>query len=227
MEFGTYIKNIREQQGITQKELAKQIGATQQLIARYESGKVEPRIIYALKIFKALKIDPEVILYDLFNDITGIGESEDEHLSNIAKVWNTNLSPLFSVKYKEGYFILTARKPLKTSTTFKHLTKDENIIEVKVGEVLKLKPEYFIEWIYETGKDIDDLLQKQRNDAFKNALKTAWLSERGVISLLQNAFPNDKLTQEEVEKLKNKLLLPTSGVFMRLSKDFYNHNEEK
>lgn len=225
MDFGAYIKSVREQRGITQKELAKQIGATQQLIARYESGKVEPRIIYALKIFKALNIDPEVILYDLFNDITGIGISEDEHLTDIARNWNAVFSPTFSVKYADGYFILTSCENIKTGSTFSDLTKGA-IIQIKAGETLKLRSEYFVSWLYETGKNIDTLLQKRKNDAFKNALKVAWLSERGVIAMLEKTFADEKLTKVEREKIRNEILLQSSNVFTELSKDIYAQNED-
>lgn len=56
MRSSEKIKNARLQAGLTQKELAKRLGTSQQNIAQYENGKRVPKIETLQKIAKALKV---------------------------------------------------------------------------------------------------------------------------------------------------------------------------
>lgn len=56
MRSSEKIKNARLQAGLTQKELAKRLGTSQQNIAQYETGKRVPKIETLQKIAKALKV---------------------------------------------------------------------------------------------------------------------------------------------------------------------------
>jgi len=50
----TQLKNLRMRQGITQTELAKLSGVSQSVIAKIESGKIDPSYTSVKKIFEAL-----------------------------------------------------------------------------------------------------------------------------------------------------------------------------
>lgn len=42
--FASKLKNARERTGLTQRETARETGITQSVLARYETGKLEPNI---------------------------------------------------------------------------------------------------------------------------------------------------------------------------------------
>ena len=77
MRSSEKIKNSRLQAGLTQKELAKRLGTSQQNIAQYESGKRIPKIETLQKIANALNVsvnelrsDNEIMLEKLSEDIS-------------------------------------------------------------------------------------------------------------------------------------------------------------
>lgn len=77
MRSSEKIKNSRLQAGLTQKELAKRLGTSQQNIAQYESGKRVPKIETLQKIANALNVsvnelrsDNEIMLEKLSEDIS-------------------------------------------------------------------------------------------------------------------------------------------------------------
>lgn len=53
----TQLKNLRMKQGVTQTELAKTSGVSQSVIAKIESGKIDPSYSSVKKIFEALNND--------------------------------------------------------------------------------------------------------------------------------------------------------------------------
>ena len=55
------LKLIRMEQGLSQAELADRIGTTQSVIARLESGKVDPKLSMILKLAHALNCDINTI----------------------------------------------------------------------------------------------------------------------------------------------------------------------
>lgn len=62
--IGDNIKQFRKDKGLSQKELGKKIGVSQQMIAQYESNKREPKLQTLVKIATALDIP---IVYLLSN----------------------------------------------------------------------------------------------------------------------------------------------------------------
>lgn len=60
--IGERIKRIRNEKGLTQKELAKMLGTSQQNLAQYERNKRNPKYETVKKIANALEID----IYDLY-----------------------------------------------------------------------------------------------------------------------------------------------------------------
>ena len=56
MNIGDNIKRIRKEKGLTQKQLAKKLGVSQQNLAQYESNKRYPKLATARKIATALDV---------------------------------------------------------------------------------------------------------------------------------------------------------------------------
>ena len=58
-KFGENLRKIREEQKISQSQLAEQIGTTQQYVSRLESGKHIPSLYFFLLILRALDVSFE------------------------------------------------------------------------------------------------------------------------------------------------------------------------
>ena len=56
-DFGTWLKEKREERGILAKDLAKKAGITDVSISRYERGSRIPNVKVAMDICKALNLD--------------------------------------------------------------------------------------------------------------------------------------------------------------------------
>ena len=55
------LKEIRLKKGITQVELAKHVGISQQTISHYETGRAKPSLDVAVKLAKAFGVSVEEI----------------------------------------------------------------------------------------------------------------------------------------------------------------------
>lgn len=64
MPTGSKIKEIRQQKGLTQKQLGDMCGMYESQIRKYETGKANPKIETLQKIADALKVS----VYELFSD---------------------------------------------------------------------------------------------------------------------------------------------------------------
>lgn len=62
MEFGENLKNLREMKGMSQAELADDLGVTRALIAQYETGAKAPNVNLAAKIAKALGVTIDAMM---------------------------------------------------------------------------------------------------------------------------------------------------------------------
>ena len=60
--FGERLKQIREGQGLTQKEFAERIGSTERGIRRYEAGDREPAFRVILSILDNIDVDANYLL---------------------------------------------------------------------------------------------------------------------------------------------------------------------
>jgi transcriptional regulator with XRE-family HTH domain len=60
--FGTHLKLLRTQKGITQEELAYSSGISLSQIARIETGRINPTLCTIVEIAKFLKIHPSELL---------------------------------------------------------------------------------------------------------------------------------------------------------------------
>lgn len=64
MAFAENVKRLRKEKGISQAELARNVGVTQPMIAQYEIGIRVPTIIIGAKLAKALDTTCEDLLSD-------------------------------------------------------------------------------------------------------------------------------------------------------------------
>lgn len=64
MSIGDNIRNIRKQKGLTQAELGKRLGCTQQTIALYESSGDSLHVTTVKKVAAALHVDVAELLVD-------------------------------------------------------------------------------------------------------------------------------------------------------------------
>jgi len=60
--LGKRIREIRNERGISQKELAHSIGKDQQSIQRLEAGNINPSYYYLCEIANGLDIDLEILI---------------------------------------------------------------------------------------------------------------------------------------------------------------------
>lgn len=57
MKFGVYLKNLREEQGLSQEALAKAIGVSRQSISKWEVGLNVPKVDKLLALSSVLQVD--------------------------------------------------------------------------------------------------------------------------------------------------------------------------
>ncbi len=62
LSLGNRIKSAREETGITQEELAENVGISRAAIARYESGEIEPKIKNLVAIAQRLNVTTDYLL---------------------------------------------------------------------------------------------------------------------------------------------------------------------
>lgn len=70
---GDFVKNnrfvfLREQNDMTQEELANKVGISQSMVALIEAGRREPRRILKIKIAKLFNVTVEWLFYEEIND---------------------------------------------------------------------------------------------------------------------------------------------------------------
>lgn len=61
-KFNENLKRARENSGLSQKDLAEQIGVAKSTYSLYESGRREPNVLTIKKIAKALNVSTETLL---------------------------------------------------------------------------------------------------------------------------------------------------------------------
>lgn len=65
MDTGKIIKTLRKEKGITQQELGKRMGISQQQVAQYETGKLKPKLETLGRIAEALQVPRSSLLVDM------------------------------------------------------------------------------------------------------------------------------------------------------------------
>ncbi|MEO8150978.1 MAG: helix-turn-helix transcriptional regulator [Bacteroidia bacterium] len=61
-QFGAHIKNLREEQQLTQAELSNAINKDRQSLQRLEKGNINPSIYYLYELATGLEIDIDELL---------------------------------------------------------------------------------------------------------------------------------------------------------------------
>ena len=64
-DIGKNIKELRQQQNMTQDELAEKLFVTRQTVSNYETGKSRPDIEMLTRIAETLETDPNTVLYGI------------------------------------------------------------------------------------------------------------------------------------------------------------------
>ena len=60
--FGRNLRQVREENGLTQKDLAEMIAISYQSISKWELGLVYPQVIWVYRIADVLRVSPERLI---------------------------------------------------------------------------------------------------------------------------------------------------------------------
>ena len=70
MSFGEQLRRRREELGISRAELAEALGVSRSAIGNYETGVSAPKEEVLLRLFDALRVDPNYLYRDSFRTAT-------------------------------------------------------------------------------------------------------------------------------------------------------------
>ncbi len=94
MTVGENIRRIRQERGLTQRQLGEMVGASEAYIRAYESGRRNPKPSSLEKIAEALAVNPEVLANSDFDGIKAM-----HRLFQVFRQYNGHL---FECKDEEG-----------------------------------------------------------------------------------------------------------------------------
>ena len=80
MSFGQRLRKRREELGLTRDELAEMLGVTRSSIGNYESGVSSPKEEILLRLFDALRTDPNYLYQDSFRASDAVLSSAEQTL---------------------------------------------------------------------------------------------------------------------------------------------------
>ena len=72
MSFGERLRRRREEKGMTQQQLARQLGISKSAVGNYETGVSMPREDVLLRLFSALDAEPNYLFQDSFRPGGGV-----------------------------------------------------------------------------------------------------------------------------------------------------------
>ncbi len=95
MTIGDRIKKARQEKGLSQKELGRKLGVSQQMIGQWETDKANPKKETIAKIAKALNVSPNIL--DIRTDEFFFGDSF------VAREWveDKNYKPIIDLLKKQ------------------------------------------------------------------------------------------------------------------------------
>ena len=80
MSFGERLRRRREEKGMTQQQLAQQLGISKSAVGNYETGVSMPREDVLLRLFSALDAEPNYLFQDSFHSGGGALSSGEQQL---------------------------------------------------------------------------------------------------------------------------------------------------
>lgn len=130
------IKIRRKKLGITQKELAEKAGVSQALIAKIESGQVDPRYSTLKKILKALEEleQKKIRASNVMTRNIVYADEEEKLLDAISKMIKGDFSQL-PVRSSDGKIVGTIDEEVLVKTMLK--CDPDEVRELKVKDVMK------------------------------------------------------------------------------------------
>jgi len=121
------IRKLRKRAGLTQKELARRAGVSQSLIARIESGSVDPRLSTLRRILQALEeyVSEQLTAKDVMASPV-ISVKTDTPIEKVIEImWEHGISQV-PVVNKEGMVVGTVFERVLVDTLFKYKEKALN-----------------------------------------------------------------------------------------------------
>jgi len=83
MSFGESLERIRKERGLTQSQLATQLDVNQSLVAKWESGKVQPRASTLDRLASVLEVETEELLAGEYGKVSVKLRSVDPKLMEL------------------------------------------------------------------------------------------------------------------------------------------------
>lgn len=156
--IGEKLKKVRKGANLTQAELAKRLGVSQQMVAAYENNKRTPKLETINKIASSLNCSPVDIL-GLSDTTKSIKETYDIKIKD---------TPIENYLYSIGYNVLYEEKQCSTKPPYIDfdLTDEQRDMLEKYGCVVTYEYSYLIEKegvYYRLSKNEFELLIKEIN----------------------------------------------------------------
>lgn len=140
MDVGHKIKELRMMKSLTQKELGQRMGISQQQIAQYENGKLNPKIETLQKIADALEVPRNLLFENLDN--TEKSELVKLDLINLIKSLNLEITDITDKKKVEAAVLQAAQKKNHYIKLYDCLTANGQDKAIEQVELLTKIPEY-------------------------------------------------------------------------------------
>ena len=237
MTIGNNIKRIREEKGMTQKELADKCNIIYQTIGKYERNLLNPKYETLEKIAKAL----EVSSFDLIDGYK-VPVYQVKHINIELEPWALYYSNIFNT-YKEKsdlFYTWYRRKKQEVSyelDKLKSVKFDFNIPFHDYGQDIgKASNDFFtdhinylqglindldylfetLEGMYEEHGTILDTVDKKRKELLK-LVHTPFIDEREQEESYFNSLSDEKV-EKEFNKLVDKLKLENNKLLEELNK---------
>ena len=128
------LKELRKKAGLTQKELARRAGVSQSLIARIESGSVDPRLSTLRRILQAIEdyVSEQLTVKDVMASPVIIVKINTPIEEVIELMWEHGISQI-PVVNKEGVVVGTVYERTLVDTLFKY---KEKALDKIAGDVM-------------------------------------------------------------------------------------------
>lgn len=89
MSFGAKLKSLRKQRGITQTQIADELGIRQNTYSDYENDKTQPSIESIVRICKILDVPADILFYEDSNeDSSSISNAVSQYLQDRNRLIN-------------------------------------------------------------------------------------------------------------------------------------------